>query len=339
MNKNHYTPDTLSYVEIAYKILKEFSDKRPMYYREIANKAFEEELLDSNDLITAGNLSSAINSEIRKTRKTGEEPRFISYGKGYYSLTEFEPKGIFADIRNKNNQVKNQLLEILLSTDPTKFEEIIGEMLRNLGFESVEVVGRSGDGGIDVKGELVVGNVIRTKVCIQVKRWRNNIQSSTVAQLRGSLGPHEQGLIIATSDFSKSAQEEASNPYKAPIALMNGKELIELMCENGIGVTKDEVILLKTSEDLIKELPSVESKVFDENKGMEIFANYKGKLYYAIYFSPNKVVYNNQVFRSPSAAGMFVQNGLPVNGWRFWKYKDLKTGEELPLDKLRPKRK
>jgi len=274
MNENYRNLNTLSYVKVAYKIIKEFSDKKPMYYREIANKAFEKGLLNSNDLITAGNLSSAINSEIRKSRRTGGEPRFISYGKGCYSLTEFEPRGIFADIRNKNNQVKNQLLKILLATDPTKFEEIIGEVLRNLGFESVEVVGRTGDGGIDVKGELVVGNVIRTRVCIQVKRWRNNIQSSTVAQLRGSLGPHEQGLIITTSDFSKSAQKEASDPYKAPIALMNGKELVELMCENGIGVTKDEVVLLKTSEDLIKELPSIKSKVFDENKGIEIFAHY-----------------------------------------------------------------
>jgi len=49
-------------------------------------------------------------------------------------------------------------------------------------------------------------------------------------------------------------------------------------------------------------------------------------------------VYNNQVFRSPSAAGMAVQNGLPVNGWRFWKYKDPDTGKELPLDRLRHKR-
>lgn len=337
MGEDYNKSNILSYAEIAYKILKEFSDKKPIYYREIANKAYEEGLLRSNDLITTGNLSSAINSEIRKSRRTGEESRFISYGKGYYSLTEFEPKGIFADIRNKNNQVKSQLLEILLSINPTKFEEITGDVLRNLGFENVEIAGRTGDGGIDVKGELVVGDVIRTKVSIQVKRWRNNVQSSTVTQLRGSLGPHEQGLIITTSDFSNAAREEASDPYKAPISLMNGKELVELMCENGIGVIKDEIALLRiSSEDLIKAIPS--GKIFDESEGIEIFANYKGKLYYAVYFPPNKVVYNNQVFRSPSAAGMAVQNGLPVNGWRFWKYKDKNTGKKLPLDRLRPKR-
>ncbi len=336
MSENYNKSNILSYAETAYKILKEFSDKKPVYYREIANKAFEKRLLKSNDLITAGNLSSAINSEIRKSRRTGEESRFIFYGRGYYSLTEFEPKGIFADIRNKNNQIKSQLLEILLSIDPIKFEEMVGGVLRNLGFENVEVVGRTGDGGIDIRGELVVGDVIKTKVGIQIKRWRNNIQSSTVTQLRGSLGPHEQGLIITTSDFSNAAQNEASDPYKSPISLMNGKELIELMCENGIGVIKDEIALLRiSSEELIKAVPSVET--FDESEGIEIFAKHKGKTYYAVYFSPNKVVYNNQVFRSPSGAGMAVQNGLPINGWRFWKYKDKKTGKSLPLDRLRSK--
>ena len=64
------------------------------------------------------------------------------------------------------------------------------------------VTAKSGDGGIDVRGTMVTGDVIRTRMAVQVKRWKNNVQAPTVQQVRGSLGTHDQGFIITTSDFS-----------------------------------------------------------------------------------------------------------------------------------------
>ncbi len=53
--------------------------------------------------------------------------------------------------------------------------------------------------------------------------------------MRGSLGAHEQGLIITTSDFSAGAIKEAAQTDKTPIALMNGEQLVMLLMEHGIG--------------------------------------------------------------------------------------------------------
>jgi restriction system protein len=36
------------------------------------------------------------------------------------------------------------------------------------------------------------------------------VQAPVVQQVRGSLGAHEQGLIITTSDFSTGARSEAA---------------------------------------------------------------------------------------------------------------------------------
>ncbi len=52
---------------------------------------------------------------------------------------------------------------------------------------------------------MVTGDVVRTRMAVQVKRWKANVQAPAVQQVRGSLGAHEQGLIITTSDFSKGA--------------------------------------------------------------------------------------------------------------------------------------
>ena len=104
-------------------------------------------------------------------------------------------------IGRHNRAVKAQLLETISTMDPVAFEALIAELLTKIGFEDVALTSLTDDGGIDVTGALVIGGVIRTRMAVQVKRWKPNVQTPTVQQLRGALGAHDQGLIITTSDF------------------------------------------------------------------------------------------------------------------------------------------
>ncbi len=65
----------------------------------------------------------------------------------------------------------------------------------------------------------------------------------------GSIGTleHEQGLIITTSDFSSGARKEAARPDATPVALMNGDQLVLLLVEHEIGVTRESHDLLEIS--------------------------------------------------------------------------------------------
>ena len=100
-------------------------------------------------------------------------------------------------------------------------------MLAEIGYESVEVTRYSGDGGIDVRCTLVVEDVVRIIVAVQVKKWilRNN-QSPIVNQVRGNLCAHEQRLVIANSEFSKSVGGESAHADKTPIAFMDGEQCV-----------------------------------------------------------------------------------------------------------------
>ena len=80
-----------------------------------------------------------------------------------------------------------------------------------------------------------MGEVIRTRMAVLVKKWKRNVQVPVFQQVRGSLAAHEQGLIITTSDFSKGAREEADRKDTTPVALMNGERLVALLVENGVG--------------------------------------------------------------------------------------------------------
>lgn len=148
-------------------------------------------------------------------------------------------------IADHNEKVRHELRQRLLKMDPTEFEELIGHLLVALGFDGVEVTKRSGDGGIDVRGVLIAPGSIRIRLAVQVKRWQNNVHSPTVQQVRGSLGAHEQGLIITTSSFSPGAREEAARPDATPVALIDGEQLVGLLVEQGIGVIRSDFAALR----------------------------------------------------------------------------------------------
>jgi Restriction endonuclease len=144
--------------------------------------------------------------------------------------------------------VRGRLRELLADQDPQLFESLIGELLVALGFEDVEVTRYSKDGGIDLRATLAVGGVTDVKTAIQVKRWSRNVAPRIVRELRGALGPHERGLIVTLSDFSREAQVEALASDKSPISLINGHRLIELLVENDIGVTRRRLMILELDE-------------------------------------------------------------------------------------------
>jgi len=127
----------------------------------------------------------------------------------------------------------------------------MAQLLDVLGFEEVTVTSYSKDGGIDVRGTLVVGAVIRTGMAVQAEKWSHNVQAPVVQQVRGSLGTQEQGLIITTSDLGQGGYTEAQRAAAIPAALMNGEQLVDLLIENeiGIGRTRHDLIELEEEDE------------------------------------------------------------------------------------------
>lgn len=235
----------LSFINSAEKILKEHASKTPMHYRAITKKALDLNLLDTQGQTPEATMYAQILTEIRRHKARGLTPRFIQHGKGMVSLTEWQGTGLSHQIEKHNEKVRANLLKKLLKMDWGKFEELIGELLAKMGFDEIQITPRGGDGGIDVRGTLMVSDTIRIRMAVQVKRWKNNVQSPEIQKVRGSLGSHEQGLIITTSNFSKGAQTEASRPDTTPVALMNGEQLVVLLTEHELGITRKTEDLLE----------------------------------------------------------------------------------------------
>ena len=239
---------TLSFADAAERVLNQSAGQKPMHYREITQRALDLGLVQTRSQTPAVTLYAQIRAEIERSTKRGEAPRFVKVGPGLFVLSRWKRHGLAYEIERHNAAVRRRLHDRLLDMPPAAFEALIGQLLVKLGFAEVSVTNVSNDGGIDVRGTLVVGDVIRTRMAVQVKRWRSNVQAPIVQQVRGSLGAHEQGLIITTSNFSVGAQDEARRSNAVPVALMEGDQLVALLVQHDLGVRRDPHHLLELGE-------------------------------------------------------------------------------------------
>ncbi len=240
---------TYSFTDSAEKVLEEFGKKQPLHYRQITEKALEMGWLATEGKTPEATMYAQILTEIKRFQRRGEQPRFVQHGKGFVGLSRWMGRGLVFQVEQHNKKVLLTLHKRLLSMEWRDFEELIARLLAEIGFEDIELTDRIKDGGIDIRGTLVVGDVIRTRMAIQVKRWKNNIQAPTVQNVRGSLGTHEHGLIITTSDFGKGAREEAARSDATPVALMNGKELASLLVAYELIATRSSVEIFELEID------------------------------------------------------------------------------------------
>lgn len=134
-------------------------------------------------------------------------------------------------------QSELDLLAILKALPPYGFELICGRLLREHGFEEVEVTQRSRDGGIDGYGLLRLSPFVSLRVAFQAKRYKDTVTRSAVGEFRNALlGRAEKGVFITTGRFTSDAEAEATRDGVVPIELIDGEQLVELFQDKQIGV-------------------------------------------------------------------------------------------------------
>ncbi|MCY4115034.1 MAG: restriction endonuclease [Chloroflexi bacterium] len=241
-------PRSLSFTDAAERVLGESGSQEPLHYKTITQRAIYQGLIRTEGRTPAASMYSMIWGEVRRQEEHGETPRFDWHGRGMVGLTAWLPSEVVVLIEERNKEVRQALLERARSGSPADFENLVGELLTAMGFEDVSVTNASGDGGVDVRGILVVGGAVRIRMAVQAKRWKGNVQAPVVQQVRGSLGAHEQGLIITTSDFSSGAKKEAERADAAPVALVGGEQLAALLAEHQIGARVESYELYTLDE-------------------------------------------------------------------------------------------
>lgn len=151
--------------------------------------------------------------------------------------------------RDLRENLSDELLETVKRVDPSFFEELVIDLLLKMGYggsraEAGKAVGKTGDGGID--GIIDEDKLGLDKIYIQAKRWENTVGRPVVQAFVGSLaGNHsKKGIFITTSDFTKDAREYIEK-IDSRISLVDGRKLVELMIDHGLGVSTSNTYEIK----------------------------------------------------------------------------------------------
>jgi restriction system protein len=131
---------------------------------------------------------------------------------------------------------KEELLDAMLAMSPAGFERLAQRLLREAGFISATVMGRSGDGGIDGLGVYRL-SLVSFPVYFQCKRYSGSVGPGIVRDFRGAMaGRGDKGLLITTGSFTGDAKREATRDGAPPIDLIDGDSLCELLKKYELGV-------------------------------------------------------------------------------------------------------
>ncbi len=163
------------------------------------------------------------------------------------SLTPLEQ--VEAGYRELRETLIDELLDRVRAMKPKMFEQLVVDVLVAMGYggsqlDAAQVVGKSGDGGID--GVIKEDRLGLDMVYVQAKRHEADIGPGAIREFVGSLGEHKatKGVFITCSGFTSGAKDAAAKAHFR-IVLIDGNQLAEYMIDHGVGVTDYKAYTVK----------------------------------------------------------------------------------------------
>jgi restriction system protein len=141
-----------------------------------------------------------------------------------------------------SREARDQLATYLSTINPFKFEALIKLLLEEMGYTAVELTSPTNDRGVDVVAHIELG-ISSVREVVQVKRHKGSINRRVLDELRGSLHRFNavRGTIITTGSFSSGTKQAAFERGAAPITLIDGEKLLDLLRQHEIGVSKKAI--------------------------------------------------------------------------------------------------
>lgn len=165
------------------------------------------------------------------------------------SETDTPRERIDAAAKELAQDLADELLAKVKGGSPRFFERLVIDLLRKMGYaashaEAAQLLGRSGDAGLD--GVIRQDRLGLEAVYVQAKRWENTVGRPTVQAFAGSLSGARarKGVLLTTAAFSQEARDYVRN-IEMKIVLIDGAELVDLMIEHDIGVSKETTVEIK----------------------------------------------------------------------------------------------
>jgi restriction system protein len=209
------------------------------------------ETLKSRDEIDARYLErfKEFNDFKARFRAVGQPDETTEVQSAVSSATPQERLGrAFSELRQA---LMAEVYDALLKVSPSFFERTVVDLLRAMGyggsdFHSAQLLGRSGDGGID--GAIKEDKLGLDTIYVQAKKWAPD-RSVGEPEIRDFIGALQlnnarKGVFFTTSKFTEAARSAAARA-QSRVVLIDGSALADLMVVHGVGVSTASVLEIK----------------------------------------------------------------------------------------------
>jgi len=164
--------------------------------------------------------------------------------------------------RQHRATIAGELLDRISEASPEFFEVLVVDLLVKMGYggsrsDAAQVVGKSGDGGID--GVIKEDPLGLGSIYVQAKRWGSDstVGRPDIQQFVGAVHGAQsagKGVFITTAKFSEDAKRYAAGMKSPVIILIDGSRLAELLIDYGIAIKETDVVkLVRVDEDYFSE--------------------------------------------------------------------------------------
>ncbi len=202
----------MTFLDAAEHVLQGLNVGARKHYGEITKRAIETGLIVTKGKTPESTMLALVTIDIRSRDERGDPQRFVNR-RGMIGLAEKLPVGIAEQIRKHNVKARNELLKRAKEGTAGDFEKLVESLLHALGFEEVERTKMGTDGGVDVRGTLVVGDVVRIRMAVQAKKLTSdNVLRPVVQQLRGALGATNRDSLSQPAGSAKGLAKRRRAP-------------------------------------------------------------------------------------------------------------------------------
>ncbi len=243
------SPTNLSFTDAAEQVLRQH--RGPLKYTEITKRAVDQKFLITESQNPSISMYVSLRSELKRRSARSEPQRFAFQGRGVFGLLEFtthsaqKTKTAVEQVRESREEAMQQVYDKLTSANNgDHFETMVGDLLLDLGYQNVEVIGGKDDQGVDITCERREGiTTVRFAVQCKCKSLKNKIGPKDVSNLRDNLSTYgcQQGILITTSELNEEAKKKAVEPGKDRIHFIEHGQLLELFAEHKIGLQSESI--------------------------------------------------------------------------------------------------
>lgn len=137
-----------------------------------------------------------------------------------------------------------EVLNYLSVMPPYDFQELVGGLLRGMGYYVSHIAPPGRDGGTDITAHVDPLGIQGARIKVQVKRRADKADVDSIRSFMAVLGSDDVGIYVCTGGFTSEAHKEARAQDSRKITLMDAQRLFELWIEHYLKIPDEQRRLL-----------------------------------------------------------------------------------------------